>query len=289
MSPLARVRRHVPIAAALGNKIDESIRELLRRFLFDPRDPKKVLFIVGCQRSGTTLMTRLFAADVRAKVFPEISELSSEDGERRLRLNPLEDVRLVLDRVAAPLVVLKPLVESQRVGKLLEYFPDSRALWMYRHYRAVAKSRLHKPNRRGLANQLRDLKAVVERRSDDWRYQGVPEDVAELVSSFYSPTMNGYDAAALFWYARNSTFYSQHLEVDERVRLCHYESLVGDPAGELHRVYDFLGLQTANSKVTRQVVANSLTKASDVVLHPLVEAACSSLYDRLRLTQLAHR
>lgn len=39
----------------------------------------------------------------------------------------------------APLVVAKPLLDSQRTRELLEYFPKSFAIWIYRHYKSVAR------------------------------------------------------------------------------------------------------------------------------------------------------
>ena len=104
-------------------------------------DRPKVLMIVGCQRSGTTLMARLFDADRDCRVFEEFSSLSSV-GKDGIRLNPLPDVAAVLSRVPAPLVVMKPLVETQRVRTLLNYFPNAKALFMYRRYADVANSDL---------------------------------------------------------------------------------------------------------------------------------------------------
>src|SRR5688572_7993498 len=99
-------------------------------------DRPKVLMIVGCQRSGTTLMSRLFDADRDCRVFGEFSVLSAV-GKDGIRLNPLPDVAAVISRVPAPLVVMKPLVETQRIRTLLNYFPNAKALFMYRRYTDV--------------------------------------------------------------------------------------------------------------------------------------------------------
>jgi len=51
-----------------------------------------VLLILGCQRSGTTLISNLFDQDRRAVTFSEESELLSGRERPPLRLNELHEV-----------------------------------------------------------------------------------------------------------------------------------------------------------------------------------------------------
>ena len=89
-------------------------------------------------------MDDIFDADLNAKVYREVSKLSSfapiEDGMRRLK--PLALVEYALRRDRAPIVVLKPLVESQQADHILRHFLRAKALWMYRHFLDVASSNL---------------------------------------------------------------------------------------------------------------------------------------------------
>ena len=82
--------------------------------------PKVHLLISGCQRSGTTMLSRIFDADPRAFIFDEISSLSSHDQNERLRFNDLADVERQVMGEPAQLVVSKPLVESQRLRAVLD-------------------------------------------------------------------------------------------------------------------------------------------------------------------------
>src|SRR5262245_40086875 len=95
---------------------------------FDRHQAKTVLYILGCQRSGTTLMNEIFERDLNTKVYAEQCKLTSNDVPKRLRLNPLSSVKTVLDQDRAPLVILKPLVESQNIIQLLDYIEGSKAL-----------------------------------------------------------------------------------------------------------------------------------------------------------------
>ena len=147
---------------------------------------KKILFIVGCQRSGTTMMSEVFELDLRAKVYGEFSKLSSED-YLGIRLNPLSSVEKVVKKQRAPLIVLKPLVESQNLTKLLSFFPGSKALWMYRHYKDVARSNL---NKFGESNGIKDLRPIILNEDRNWRSEFVPDTVRHEVAKYFSEDFN---------------------------------------------------------------------------------------------------
>ena len=48
-----------------------------------------VLFILGIQRAGTSLMYWVFERDLQARIYRETSELTSGDTLEHVRLNPL--------------------------------------------------------------------------------------------------------------------------------------------------------------------------------------------------------
>ena len=55
-------------------------------------DRKTVLFIIGCQRSGTSLMINIFKRDLNTAVYGEFSDLTVS-GADRIRLRPLDEVK----------------------------------------------------------------------------------------------------------------------------------------------------------------------------------------------------
>ena len=132
-------------------------KTIYQKIVFNRNKQRKIIFIVGCQRSGTSLMTRIFFRDLRAKVYRESSILSSRD-PIKIRLNPLHLVKMKIDNVQAPIIVLKPLAESQNIIKLLQFFPESRAIWIFRNYKDVASSNL---KLFGEMNGVNDLKPIV--------------------------------------------------------------------------------------------------------------------------------
>lgn len=237
----------------------------------------QLLMIVGCQRSGTTLMSRLFDADRDCRVFGEFSMLSSV-GKDGIRLNPLPDVAAVISRVPAPLVVMKPLVETQRVRTLLNYFPNAKALFMYRRYTDVASSDLRKF---GPRNAIDNIRPIALGDTHNWRSAGATPLVREHVARFFSDSMNPNDAAALFWFARNQLYYDLELATHGQVMLCRYEHLATEPSALMQRVYDFAGVACPDLTHTRQVHSSSVSKGKSLELLPEVRALCEQLQARL--------
>ena len=79
----------------------------VQRLKGNPKE-KRVLFIVGCQRSGTTLLSRIFERDLQTKTFGEAGAVTRQGSTSRLRLKPLSDVQQEIERAHAPLIVIKP-------------------------------------------------------------------------------------------------------------------------------------------------------------------------------------
>lgn len=270
-------------SAVLRDKIVRTMlrtrKAIYRRRTAVATDPAKtVVFILGCQRSGTTMMTRVFEQDFNTKVYPETSRLSSQDAPKRLRLNPLPSVKQVVDQERAPLVILKPLVESQNALTLLDYFEGSKALWLYRHYKDVAASYVAKW---GAGHSAKDLRAIVEKRPNNWRTEKLPDSIVQIVTDHYADQMDSHDASALYWFVRNSLYFSLHLDAEPRIKLCKYEDLVTRPAEFMQETYDFLGHPFPGPSIVAKIFETSVAKGRSVELSPAIERLCRELLERL--------
>ena len=247
-------------------------------------DQQSVLFIVGCQRSGNSIMQDVFNKDLNTKSYHEFSEVSSNDTEAGIRLNTLDLVQKEFARVKAPLIVLKPLVESQNVPELLSYFENGLALWMFRHYKDVAQSNVKKF---GPQNGINDLRPIVTGERNNWRSEKASPHVRETVARYFSEGMNPYDAAVLFWYARNSIFFDLELDRHPRVMMCSYEDFVLDPEKFVKSVYERLGRPYPAINLAAEVHANSRKKGKDIEVTPEIEQLAADLYQRLERTYRA--
>lgn len=252
------------------------VKRARRAFSSPPRDGV-VLFIFGCQRSGTTMLSDVFALDPDSDVFPEQSGLGADDDPRRLRLAPLPEVSARLSRNAAPLVVVKPLVESQRAAEILAVDPRWRGIWLYRDVRDVVLS-----NTRmfGNDNGFDDLAPIVEGRSD-WRSDNLPEEVVERIRALHAAGLERHDAAALFWVTRNHHFFAQGLDREPRFWLCRYEELVADPLAEMGRIYDFIGRPAPARLARNKVFQSSVGRGGQLALSEPVRALCVEMLGRL--------
>jgi hypothetical protein len=243
------------------------------------RGPEVVLLILGCQRSGTTMVTRILSRDPDAKVYPEHSGLTWLDFEEHLRLSSVDRVADRIGRSHFPMVVLKPLVESQNALALLDGLPNAHALWMFRHWTDVARSNLA---RFGRDNGIRNLRRVVEARPGDWRAEGVDAATHAVVAEHFSESMNPWDAAALFWWVRNTHFFSLGLAERPGVMTCPYEDLVADPNRVLRAIYRLVDRPFPGSPITHGVRTSSVGLGEGLLFSPEVAARCDAMWARLR-------
>jgi len=222
-------------------------------------------------------MLELFDADLRSVTFPEQSDLSSP-AENRLRLKPLPEVRRRLEGIRAPLLVLKPLVESQHAPTWLDGLDNSYAIWMYRRAENVAASDL---SYFGVGNGERNLGLLLSNDPPNWRGEVVPETTRSILSRHYQPGMDPHDAAALFWWARTSLFFDLRLDERPDVRLCSYERLVNDPEQSMRSLYEFVDVAYPEQDITRGVHLGSARHRDEFQLSPDVRRLCEELWDRL--------
>ncbi|HKH42742.1 MAG TPA: sulfotransferase domain-containing protein [Solirubrobacterales bacterium] len=277
--------------------MDERLRRRTRGLAKDvgrrvtPRgdSPPRSLFILGCQRSGTTMIVEALDKDWRVKTFPEHSAVNLPADRKRpwsvratsrysIRMKPLDQVAAKLERSRYPLVVLKPLVESQKATAILRTIDRAICLWVFRHYRDVAHSnfRFFSPD----VNRI-NLEPLIRRPPDNWRSEFVPEDVRELVARHYSPDMNPFDGGALFWYARNRLFFDLHLAREERVLALKYEDLASEPLRSMRRVYDLAGVAFPGRGIIEDIHPRSVGLGQELELSPEVELACERVWVEL--------
>jgi sulfotransferase family protein len=264
-------------------------KEVRNRVPRSGRLPSRALFILGSQRSGTTLLVDTLDRDWRVKTFGEFSGVNRSAAGRRpwsvrsesrysIRMKPLDEVAAKLERCPYPLVVLKPLVESQKAPAILRMIDRAVCVWVFRHYRDVARSnvKLFTPEVTRF-----NLEPMVREKSDNWRGELVPEDVRDLIARHYSPDMNPFDGGALFWFARNRLFFDLELASEERVMPLKYEDLVTDPERSLRRLYRHAGIVFPGRGIAEGIHPSSIGLGRELELSAEIERACEQLWSEL--------
>lgn len=242
---------------------------------------KKIVFIFGCQRSGTSITSALLSRLKNVKSYPEtnnpLTDLDTSEPHHTIRLNPLEDVKRKIDSNQEKYVVAKPLVESQHARKILDYFPDSKAIWLYRDYQDVVSSMI---NKWGEENGIPHLKPIIAANQTNWRSELLPPEVQSKILSIYKNGINGADAWGLFWYARNSLLFSQELQKDRRVVILKYQDLVSS-SEYIVKAFDELMIGDIDIRSVWDYKTSSIGKGKNVNFSTNVKVSLNSMMDKL--------
>ncbi len=261
------------------NRYSKVIKPFLQKLYFHQRTENRLL-ILGCQRSGTTLLSKLFDEVFSCAVYGEYSAFSNQD-TYRLRLNDLSSVVEALENIKIPTVILKPLVESQNANVLLESIPQSSVIWMYRNPFEVASSSINKFGiHEGAINKIRPLydSEFAKNPWTTWLTEKVNPEHIEHFRPYFDLAMNPNDAAMIFWYLRNVQYFENSLQGNERVMLLNYEQLLLHGKEISAKISRFLGrkIDLNVAKVERQTAALELNVDS------AIQSKCFELYERFK-------
>lgn len=257
-------------------------KSLLQPIVYSKKILKQIVFIIACQRSGTSIMVKVFQKDFQTKVYEdEHSPITSEDTKTFIRFNSFESLRKIFNRVHAKVIITKPLVELQNILSYFDLFPGSKAIWIYRNYKDVAFSNI---THFGKENGHRNLRPILENDQKNWRSENLPSNIRNVVLEHYHDDMSSYDAAALFWYVRNALFFDLGLDKREDVAMCKYEDFVSKPKENIKRLYTFLDIPYPGDKIVDEVHTKATGKGTKLTLSPEIDEICKRLYKKMEET-----
>lgn len=253
-------------------------KRLARSAVRARRSDRHLVLIFGCQRSGTTMIQQTFL-DRSWRV------LILEEHDRRLvgagpgtEETTWQEYSAVLDRIRRlpfEVVAAKPLVESASATALMDAAGEVKAVWMLRHYQAVARSNVR---RFGADNPFADLEPIRSRDALDWRSKGVAEETCATVTALMERRLTPVDAAALFWWTRNRLYFDQRLGEDDRIRILRYERACNEPDEVIRALSGYIGLELSRGSIAPRVRAQPPPDGSSG-LDPEVDRLCRQLWD----------
>lgn len=234
---------------------------------------QKVIFVCGVQRSGTTLLMRIFDRSWSTAVFHEHFKSAYHRNSLR-ELNVLQDIAA---RSGAEFVIFKALNDSFRLSELLETFAESRAIWAFRYYDAVVNSILKRwPGERNRIDEI-----VSDPESGGWRGRGMSQATLNTLRQLYRKDMSDASAEALFWLHRNQLLFDQNLHTDSRVILSNYEALVTNPKAEIAKIQKLTGI-SFTAAMYQLVSSASLKKGEEISkIDPAIRTVCDQMYNSL--------
>lgn len=222
------------IPRAISHRLARGRKYLWQRRHLQSEEPTRAFFLVGCQRSGTNMFDRVVDRSPRTWVYDEDNRVAFRD----YRLLPEARVERLIERCPAPIVLFKPLTDSQWIDRILDRHPGSRAIWMYRRYPDVANSAV----RMWGSHQRDSIRRICEARWDELGWQGerLSRETRERIEAVYREDLTDHEGAVLRWYLRNRFFFELDLERDERVLMVKYEEAVTRPEELFARIFEFL-------------------------------------------------
>jgi hypothetical protein len=231
---MARLSFHRRLERKLP-RVAKATRQWVRALAAGARPQTRVVFVVGAQRSGTRLPLEVFDQSPQISTFSEGTD-PFFDG---VLLRPLPRVEALIHRSASPVIALKPICETHRTNELLDRFPASRAVWIFRHFEDTVNSATLKWNSgRAVVRRL----ARREFGEREWRAGGLTEEKLRLAASVYHEGMSEHEANAFMWYLRNALFFELRANERNDVLLVRYEDLVAEPHEYFARIFAFIGV-----------------------------------------------
>jgi hypothetical protein len=237
-----------------------------------PTGSARPLWIVGAQRSGTTMLGDCVGRSAAVEYYPEHDRRAFDAYELR------EDRwRNLVARSRQSVVAFKPLTSSHRAAAMLAEYPEGRVVWMLRHPSDRARSSVVK-----FGEHNRELLLRLSRgeRPDIWQTAGLTEDDYALIADFDFELMEPASASALFWYLRNRLYLRQALDRDPRSKLMCYEHFVADPEDQMRGLCRHLELAW-DARMTQGIHARSVRCEWPEKTDAAIRERCDALYAEL--------
>jgi hypothetical protein len=256
----------------------KTIGRRTRRWLYQrahPRQPTVPVFIVACQRSGTSMAMDVFERSFDALVYHTGDRSAYDHG---LLLDD-EIIRRLLAKSRAAVTVFKPMNQIQSLKHFLSVFPGLRVVWLLRDYRDVVNSGVRR------WDTMRDTlrRVTTDPANAGWHGEAIPERLLEVVRAHYHDEMSLESAYALFWYLRNRFYFELSLDSSEQVRMFRYEDLVSRPLEAFTEMFAFCGCPF-HPHLTTQIFDTSIGRYEPPKIDPAIATLCEELaraFDRL--------
>jgi len=248
-----------------------------RRWRHVPPSDKRAAFVMGCQRSGTSMLIETLAVAPEIITYGEGTNLAL----RNYRLRDANRVAQVIHAGPAPLSAMKPICDAQLTDVLLDQHHGSKAIWIYRDHRDVVRSALAKWG----DDQLELVRNLQQGRYVELGWRGERIAPTTLAAVQATEVRTPADGAGLVWWMRNRLPFDLGLVDDPRVLLVSYEQLVSEPAAQLDRVFGFLGV-TAPPDAVGRLSARSVTRRPVDGLSNEIEALAVDLAGHLEAARV---
>lgn len=236
--------------------------------LFRAPCKSRPVFLLGKQRSGTTMLMHAFHRHPDLLVFDEhLNNAAFED--HRLRSPAV--IRELVDQARFPVVCFKPICDSHKLLSLSQEFPNGHFIWLYRDYRDVANSTIRKFGAATRAIRL----VCTGQPGGGWLQEGVSPEASATLRRIYRPTTSEFELACLTWWARNRIVVDSGLLGSPRVTPLKYEAVATQPVPMLEWLFERIAVDY-RAGVTRNITARSIGRHAAPAMDAQVRELCES-------------
>ncbi len=264
----------------LGRKKNSEIKwraqiKKWRSQILDLGNPTAVIWIFGCQRSGTTFLENIFRQDLDSAVFGEFSELTI--AKDKTVLNDLEIVQTQVLQKNARYAVIRPLFESNRAIELLDLFPNSVGVWLFRDCPHVVDSMLRKWD-----NRFFEISKKNE--SDEsgfWRLEQLCQKVKTSLDENSAVKPSLAELYARYWIERNKIPLMTEIKNDRRIIFLSYPSFVKSPNLAIDTIMKKAKMPGIWRDFKTDARINSINRSVDLDISKNTLSECKIIYNNL--------
>jgi len=256
----------------LSAKQDE-FKKTIQRRLHNPEGKSAPVFLVGCGRSGTSMLVWQMEKSWQVELYNEDHPAAFDV----YRLREFEVIEALVQRSQAPFTLLKPILDTVQTPTLLSHFPGSKAIFAFRYYTDVINSSLKKF---GTYNRINHVRGWMEEDFAEFAVAPPPVETQAFIRSLWQEDLSPQEGAALYWLFYNRLYYDLGLNEDGRVHLVCYEQLVTEPRIQFEAIVSFLGAEFEEQMV-EGIFASSINKNDAPILNEQIQTACDQLYEQM--------
>ncbi|RMH02236.1 MAG: hypothetical protein D6706_00495 [Chloroflexi bacterium] len=249
------------------------MRKALWQRVHNPDGRSRPVFLVGCGRSGTSMLVWQLDKLWQVELFNENHPAAFD----QFRLRPLSVIDTLIEQSHAPLVVFKPILDTCQTRNLLNRYPDARVIFAFRHYDDVINSSLKKF---GIENRINHVRRWMADDFGEFAVAPPPEQTKAYIRSRWHADRTPEEGAAIYWLFYNRLYFDLQLDQNPRVRLVQYEKLVTEPHREFRRLAQFLEIPFTE-RLVEGVFASSVGRNPAPQIDGQLRADCEALYQQL--------
>lgn len=240
--------------------------------LSNPSGHSIPVFLVGCGRSGTNMVTSQLAKSWQVDSYNEDHPAAFYNW----RLRDLTVITKILESGYTRVKLFKPILDTPLSGKLLEIFHDGKILFVFRHFYDVINSAMKRPDFKWPSRVYNWIKDDFA----EFNLVSPPQKTKEFIYSRWSESISPESSIALYWIFYNRLYFDLNLYGDNRVKLINYEKLVQNPTQEIKSICDFLKL-CYHPNLSKGVFSSSIRRDQPPKIDRQIQEDCLALWEKL--------